>query len=150
MDYELECDAAKFFSTEAMPQLYTTYAGVNYAINERPADKGGVDLGMKIVCDGIYTISAARMDAAVLLIDHETGYIHDLSVSDYTFNCKAGVYDQRFSIELKDMATGIETFNNMPKQTKSTINNVEDLSGRHLPAVQKGVNIVDGKKVLIK
>ncbi len=45
-----------------------------------------------------------------------------------------------------DETTGIKTINNV----KSTINNVFDLQGRRVATPQKGLYIVNGKKVLIK
>ena len=105
-DYEIGCDAAKFMSTEAVPQLYTVdNRGVKYSINERP--EGEVAMGYVASKQGMYTISAVRMDKAVLLKDLERGVIHDLSTGDYTFSSEAGTFEGRFVLMVNAEATDI-------------------------------------------
>ena len=110
MDYEMECDAAKFASA-GIPQLYTLDSKqVKYAINERPVAEGMVAVGYSVENQGVYTIAAQRMDTQMVLKDNLTGKIHDFATDgDYTFMTEAGTFDVRFALMLKDgEATGIE------------------------------------------
>lgn len=107
--YELDCDAAKFESSAAVPQLYTLEANnVKFAINERPL--GSVNLGFEVQKDGDYTISAIRMDSPMLLKDNLTDAIVDLSTSDYHFTSEAGTFNGRFTLIPNKSTTGIADF----------------------------------------
>ena len=104
--YERECDAPKFATSAAVPQLYTVEAqGVKYAINERPS--GSVQLGFVASKKGDYTLSAARMDQPMLLKDRQTGITFDLADGDYHFSTDAGTFDDRFLLLPDKDATGI-------------------------------------------
>lgn len=104
--YEMECDAAKFESTEAALQLYSIEAQAGrLAINERPA--GSVRLGFTASRGGEYTLSATRMDQPVLLRDNVMNVTFDLSNGDYQFATDAGTYDDRFMLLLDGSATGV-------------------------------------------
>ena len=145
--YEMDCDASKFFSDEDVPQIYTIGGDVNYAINERPVENGTIALGFKANKDGEYTISVARMDTHCLLKDNETGVVFDLQNGDYTFNSKAGTFNQRFTLIIDGEATGIKNV-----ETDAEYNKVMmyDLNGRQVQDSQKGVVIKDGQKVIMK
>lgn len=107
--YELDCDAAKFESSTAVPQLYTLEANnVKYAINERPL--GSVSLGFEVQKAGDYTISAIRMDSPMLLKDNLTDATVDLSTSDYHFTSEAGTFNGRFTLMPNKSTTGIAEF----------------------------------------
>lgn len=107
--YELDCDAAKFESSKAVPQLYTLEANnVKFAINERPL--GSVNLGFEVQKAGDYTISAIRMDSPMLLMDNSTDAIVDLSTSDYHFTSEAGTFNGRFTLIPNKSTTGIADF----------------------------------------
>ena len=107
--YELDCDAAKFESSTAVPQLYTLEANnVQLAINERPL--GSVNLGFEVQKSGDYTISAIRMDSPMLLKDNLTDATVDLSTSDYHFTSEAGTFNGRFTLMPNKSTTGISDF----------------------------------------
>ena len=107
--YELDCDAAKFESSTAVPQLYTLEANnVKFAINERPL--GSVSLGFEVQKAGDYTISAIRMDSPMLLKDNLTDATVDLSTSDYHFTSEAGTFNGRFTLMPNKSTTGIADF----------------------------------------
>ena len=107
--YELDCDAAKFESSTAVPQLYTLEANnVQFAINERPL--GSVNLGFEVQKSGDYTISAIRMDSPMLLKDNLTDATVDLSTSDYHFTSEAGTFNGRFTLVPNRNTTGIADF----------------------------------------
>lgn len=103
-DYETSCDAAKFM-TAGVPQLYSLFTNVSYAINERPL--GSVELGFQAPEKGEYTLSAVRMDQPVLLHDNVMNITFDLADGDYTFSSEAGVFNKRFMLTLNGDATGI-------------------------------------------
>ncbi|MBR3613538.1 MAG: leucine-rich repeat domain-containing protein [Bacteroidaceae bacterium] len=107
--YETACDAVKFES-DAAAQLYTLdNKNVRYAINERPVGNGTVPVGVKLANSGRYTISAERMDTAVLLKDEKTGTVHNLAEGAYTFIADAGTDEARFALVFNGGTTGIES-----------------------------------------
>lgn len=105
-DYEMDCDAAKFMSSEKVPQLYSLDQKQQcYAINERPT--GEVRLGYVAAAKGELTIKARRMDQPVMLRDTELQITHDLSVGDYTFSTDAGTFNSRFVLVTDNSATSV-------------------------------------------
>ncbi len=57
-----------------------------------------------------------------------------------------GAGSRALNVSFEDAATGIETLSTVENETKS--NTIFDLSGRRVNAAQKGVYIVNGKKVI--
>ncbi len=110
--YETLCDAAKFMSTEDVPQIYTLdNEGAKYAINERPA--GEVKIGYLVKTAGTYKIAAARMDKNVTLYDDVTKTEFDFTNGDYTFESEAGTFDNRFTLKIPTgAATGLAEIKN--------------------------------------
>ena len=112
LGYETGYDACKFMTMEAgVPQIYTIDSEeTEYAINERPLDKGIVKLGVVVSTSGTHRISMPRNEAgSVILIDHKAGVKHDLSKGDYEFTAEAGTYNSRFTLNItKSSETGIE------------------------------------------
>jgi hypothetical protein len=104
-DYEIECDAAKFLSTDAPAQLYTTGDNVQYAINERPA-AGDIHLAYVAMKAGQLSIGAERMDQPMVLVDTEMGTTFDLSLGTYDFTTEAGTFEHRFLLR---PASGVVT-----------------------------------------
>ena len=97
--YETLCDAAKFMSTEDVPQIYTLdNEGAKYAINERPA--GEVKVGYLVKTAGTYKIAAIRMDKNVTLYDDVTKTEFDFTNGDYSFESEAGTFDNRFTLKI--------------------------------------------------
>ena len=146
MDYELSCDAAKFFSDESTIELYSLDSnGAKYSINERPVGDGNVDLGIKVNVAGTYTIGAIRMDTPVLLYDKKLNVTHDLSEGGYAFWAEEGE-SQRFVLKTSDSSVTkvMEVKSGTEKEDK-----IYDLQGRQLDDPDaKGVIIINGKKVL--
>ena len=105
-NYEMACDAPKFFSSENVAQLYSLDQSLTkYAINERPM--GEVRLGYIAATDGEMTISAQRMDQPMMLRDNVMQITHDLTMGDYTFSTKAGVCDDRFTLVANGDVTSV-------------------------------------------
>ena len=112
LGYETDYDACKFMTMEAgVPQIYTIdNEETEYAINERPLDKGIVKLGVVVSTSGTHRISMPRNEAgSVILIDHKAGAKHDLSKGEYEFTAEAGTYNSRFTLNISSSSeTGIE------------------------------------------
>lgn len=147
MGYELNRDASKFLSMDAgVPQIYTIENGELLAINERPQGERPVQIGIKVPADGTYTISTPRNQfKSIILIDKETGVETDLTQSDYTFSAAAGSNDARFVLSMSNVViTGIGAV----KQAEATANSYYNLQGQRIAAPQKGLYIVNGKKVM--
>lgn len=119
-DYELDCDAAKFFSSEQVPQLYTLDDQQTcYAINERPT--GMVPLGYVAVHSGMLTIAAERIDRPVMLYDRQMNMHHDLSTGAYTFSTDAGTFNDRFVLTAIGSSTAITQQSAPDSQQPSTV-----------------------------
>ena len=108
-DYEMDCDAAKFFA-DGTVQLYSTDGQNSYAINERPA--GEVKLAYTAITETVLTIAAARMDCPMLLHDLQENITHDLSAGGYTFHTDAGSFENRFVLVQHPDITGIANLRN--------------------------------------
>lgn len=116
LDYESDCDAAKFFSEERCAELYTIGTdGTRYSINERPEEDGNVDLGFVANQKGKYTICAQRMDVPMLLVDDVMDTTFDLRNGAYEFSSAKGTFNKRFYLKryegittsIKDLADQI-------------------------------------------
>lgn len=150
MDYEMECDASKMMSMDAsVAQIYSLNADdTQYAINERPVGNGIVQLGFYAGADGEYTLSLGRCDAEnVVLIDYATGTEQSLAMG-YTFSARAGYDNGRFALRFNaGEVTGIETVNNENTIASEPCYN---LAGQRVARGTKGINIIGGRKVVVK
>ena len=148
-NYEMECDAAKFMSSEQVPQLFSVFGETRYAINERP--KGEVMLGFTAPAAGSYTLRAERMDTPVAVKDLVTGITHELANGEYTFESEAGTFENRFVLMAAGGTTTINGIQNNSTETES----VYTLDGKLLPnGSASGINIIrrgnDVQKVIKK
>lgn len=149
MDYELNCDASKFMSMDAnVPQIWTVEQGVQMAINERPLDNGIVQLGFKVAQSGEYTINAPRNGFKnIVLVDNETGMETDLTTGSYTFTADAGTNESRFVLRVSGVV--VTSINEeLMKNGESATAPCYNLNGQRINEPQKGLYIVNGKKVL--
>lgn len=154
-DYEMDCDAAKFFTSEQVPQVYTIdAAGAQYAINERPLQTGQISLGIVAPHDGQYTLRATRMDMPAFILDSHTGQTVDLA-EGYTFITTAGTHNTRFTLSVGGGAEGISLESLAPTMQGAAF----DLSGRPLGPVfdsatdkslSRGLYIMQGEKKIIQ
>lgn len=115
--YEMECDAAKFLSTDAVAQIYSIENGVQYAINERPS-AGDIRLGYVATKAGRLSIGVDRLDQPMMLVDTQMGTTFDLSLGTYDFDTQAGTFDGRFLLRVAGDQTGLT---NIRKQTGAVI-----------------------------
>lgn len=101
MDYEINCDASKFFAEVSEGAEIYVDGTIKYDICERPFADGTAVLGTRIAKDGSYTISlnGRAIDGwNVILKDTETGATVDLTENAYRFDAKAGTSKSRFAL----------------------------------------------------
>ena len=97
--YDMGVDASKMMSTDAPVQMYTIgLQNEKYSINERPATVDGevIMLGYYAKRKGSFTLSACRMDTAIVIYDNVEKQYVDLTQGNYTFESEAGFHDTRF------------------------------------------------------
>jgi len=148
MKYEVSRDAAKFAAEGNVPQLWSVGGSVKYAINERPAENGIVELAVNCPQQGLYTLSLGQRSSvdAIVLEDRAMNVRTLLSDSeDYTFSIdEAGPQTGRFFIvAANDVVTAISSVKDAP-QTDCYYN----LNGQRVSASQRGLVIKNGKKVM--
>lgn len=164
MDYEIACDASKFFAeTSAGAEIYVDGA-VQYSICERPLDNGEALLGMRIARNGEYTISLTGRDMegwSVMLTDNLTGVTVNLSETAYTFNGEAGTYEGRFTVRFN--APGESGINCLPatecEGNVKVVNvagmeifsgNIEDFKATAQPGVYVVISKEAATKIVVK
>lgn len=149
LDYELNCDASKFMSSNtSVPQLYIIENGQRMAIDERPLSDGVIALGIYCGTTDDYTLAlgTAGNNGSIILVDKETGIETDLIHNAYHFKATAGTYNERFTIKIGNNVTGIqqvETYNESKKE-------IYNINGQKMQTPQKGINIINNKKVIVK
>ena len=129
MEYEIGLDAAKFLS-DGVPQIYTLFDSVKYAINERPMGDDDIKLGFIAPKAGVYTLVVPRQDAEIEIYDNVTQSVVDFTFGDYTFESKAGTFNDRFVVRKIGGITAVE--------------NGFCLDGLTIAAVDGGI-IIDGR-----
>mgnify|MGYP003311735483 CR=1 FL=1 len=110
MEYETDRDASKFMEdVPRIAQLYSTFGGVNYAINERPLSDGTALLSVLAPVNGEYTLSLNTVAGAenIVVLDTRTGDKWYPVEGDYSFNAVAGTDEARFIISFDGKITGI-------------------------------------------
>ena len=115
MDYEINCDASKFFAESSQGAEIYVDGAVKYDICERPFADGTALLGTRIAKNGEYTISLTGRGIegwTVILKDKQTGFVTDLTENDYKFDAEVGTISNRFEIVF-----------NAPEQTPTSIDN---------------------------
>lgn len=155
MTYEMNKDAAKFASTvPTVAQIYSWNGESRYAINERPAGSGIVNLGVHCGTKGTYTIALANaVDGQVILEDKLMNISTEITADKgYSFEAEAGDNDSRFVLHITrgigggDDTTGI---NGITTETGEK-QEVYSLDGIKMNAAKKGVYIQNGKKIIKK
>lgn len=150
LDYELNCDASKFMSNNfSVPQVYIIEKGQRMSIDERPLSDGVIELGVFCGTTDEYTISLATTsenNSPIILIDKETGTETDLIHDVYHFKAATGTYNERFAIKIGNNTTGVLHIEDNKENKKDIFN----LNGQKLQAPQKGINIINNKKVIVK
>ena len=130
MDYEIKCDASKFFAEVSESAEIYVNGDVKYDICERPLAEGTATLGVRIAKDGEYTISLTGRSIdgwEVILKDTQTGAIVDLSNNSYKFNAVAGASQNRF--ELKFTSPGYTDIDSVITSVDNTNVRILNTSG---------------------
>lgn len=150
LDYELNCDASKFMSSNAsVPQVYIIENGQRMSIDERPLSDGIVELGVYCGTTDEYTISLTTTDSnndSLILVDKETGTETNLAHNAYYFKATAGTYNNRFILRIGNNTTGIQQI----EDQKEGMTKIFNLNGQKLQTPQKGINIINNKKVIVE
>lgn len=148
MKYETSRDAAKFMADGMVPQLWSVGGSVQYAINERPANDGTVELAARFFQEGNYTISLGSRSGveSIVLEDRLTGTRTELSAEQsYTFNAQPGTATGRFFIVSANVTTGISEISNAASETPAY-----NMAGQRVNSYQRGIIVKNGKKILNK
>jgi hypothetical protein len=147
--YERACDAAKFFGSEQVPQLYSFIGSEPCAINERPEADGTVMLGVRTDASTTCTIAMESISplgerqTGALLVDRMTGTLTDLTATAYTFQSTPGRDDSRFVLYVGAAATtGVQSVAVSQQQTARPAVN---LQGQPVGSSYKGIVIENGK-----
>jgi hypothetical protein len=147
LGYESDKDAAKFEAMSKVSQLYTLEGGQRFAINERPIDRGQMQLGAEFAMKATYTLALeTTAKEKVYLIDRLTGAEVLLNESGYTFDAEAGIANDRFLVRIAtDETTGVKNVDSL--NSKDTY---YDLRGVRVEKPNKGLYINNGKKTVAK
>ena len=108
MEYEINCDASKFFAEVSEGAEIYVNGNVQYDICERPFAGGTATLGVRIAKDGEYTISLTGRSIegwSVILKDTQTGAVIDLTENVYQFDATIGTNQERFNLTFKAPAS---------------------------------------------
>lgn len=149
--YELERDASKFLSFESTtPQIFSYQDGVRYAINERPANSDGYDLGIYVGVPGEYTLKmdCSGTDAKVYITDMFTGEKINLINSAYTFISDKGRFDRRFKVVIAKGDVDPSSIDIINEDCDTAKPEIYNTKGQRVSDTYKGVKIVNGKKTL--
>ena len=149
LKYEIGRDAAKMEAmNDEMPQLWSIGGRSNYAINERPADDGIVELGLRLTADGTHTLSLGEKSAeGYYLEDRLTGKVVELTAEGYTFSAEAGTLTGRFFLRTAGSVTGIDTIANSQNNSQEATYN---LNGQRVNRDQRGIVVRNGKKMVVR
>jgi len=134
-DYQIGQDMEKWIGTgTTKPQLYTQLGSINYAFNSLPASSV-VNLPLSFYSKSggtsILSLDASQAPgiACVYLTDKVTGVTTDLKSSTYSFTAASGTVNTRFVVNVKKVATAIQTIQTGNGATISTVNGKLILSG---------------------
>lgn len=130
MEYEINCDASKFFSETAEGAEIYVAGNVKYGICERPLADGTATLGTRIGTKGEYTISLSGKNMEgwiVMLTDTETGETANLTENSYTFDANPGSSEGRFVITFK--APGLSSVEDLNLSDEESIVRIVNAAG---------------------
>jgi len=150
LKYEVSRDAAKFMAANStVPQIWTMGGTVQYAINERPASDGIVELAVRCGNQDSFTISLAEnsADETVTLCDRSTGSKTVLNGSEgYTFKASAGTVTGRFFLSIGGDPNAIQ----MAQEENTEETPAYNIAGRQVTDNERGIVIKNGQKILKK
>ncbi len=134
-DYKIGQDMEKWIGTgSAKPQLYTQIGNINFAFNSLPASSVvNLPLGFYSKNGGTSTLSLdaslAPGIANIYLTDKVACVTTDLRYSPYSFVAAAGTTNTRFVVNVKKVATAIQTIQTDNGASISTVAGKLVLSG---------------------
>lgn len=150
-DYETSKDAPKFMSSdESVPQLFSAFNGVDYAINERPMGSGEVNLSTRLGSEGQYSITLLKEVSGYDIVLEDKLLDKEVVLKEgqeYVFNASAGISTDRFVMHMIGLTTGVKSV--LPDSDKDDIYyNIEGI--RVDKPANRGVFIKNNKKVIVK
>lgn len=137
-EFDAATDATKMMEFGGTAQIYSMVGDEMFSINEGKQANGLVNLGMWFATDGEYTIDITRADTDVELLDNGT-----IVAMPYTFRANSDYCEGRFALRIGGIVNSIETIN-----AQKTDNSIYNVAGQKVQNLQKGIYIVNGKKVL--
>lgn len=153
ISYNAATDAAKFFSDNNVPQIYSLDTkGTEYAIDERPVGNGIVKLGVNLYEQGTYTIHTDSKES-IFLTDKEANKKVDLSEGDYTFSAGAMINSTRFELSFDASTTGVESIAST-NEKGTTIYAIDGKQMTNTNNLKSGVYVIKSgknvKKVVVR
>ncbi len=128
-------------------------ADLRITVTKRPAETEGDEVApasLEPDTEGVYTISAADIEGGEVSLSGLSEGIYDVVVPAGMFvdsnGMILGAYSDSFSVSADGTTTGIEEV----VVAAPVQQGIYDLQGRKLSAPVKGINIINGKKVLVK
>ena len=129
MDYEIGVDASKFHA-DGVPQIYTLNSTTKYAINERPMADDDIHIGFIAPTPGVYTLSVPRNDTDIEIYDNFANSVVDLTFGNYSFESKAGTFNDRFVIHRTGGVTAVENGFRLDGMTVIAVDGGIDFEGK--------------------
>ena len=139
-EYNINTDAAKMMSDDAVPQIYINDGGLHYAIDERPMQGATPAVGVRLPTDDTYVLSLSRRPEgceSFVVLDTETGIRVNLAKDEYIFNGAMGENECRFRIQsVGDDASVITSVDSENQAAEG----VYDLNGRYVGFESEGLH----------
>lgn len=118
-------DAVKMFVSAASTSIYSSFGGINYAINGQPFPETFVEIPIvvNLITSVNHTISTTQLQGLdnyyVTLTDKITGFSADLKTApDLAFSASPGTITDRFVLKVSTITTAIEN----PVVSENTFN----------------------------
>ena len=121
--------------------------------NTKVTDVDQTDGNTTVTFKGTFAPIAAVAEGSYIVSKNNLYYVNSaVSLAAYrayfTVETEAETEVKNFVLDFGDLATGINTIDNGQLQTANS--QIYNLAGQRLNKAQKGVNIINGKKVLVK
>jgi hypothetical protein len=153
--YDRLWDARKFKGNPTV-SLYSKVGSMDAAINalgELTSNKV-VSLGLDVNTSGTHTIMIDQLEnvdanTGIYLQDSQTGAMHNLRTSGYSFQAQAGSITNRFYVHFQPMVTSTPTVS-QEKPTMVMTGDVLRINGLNEGTVVEGIQVLDmsGRRVL--
>jgi len=154
-NYDRLWDARKYKGNPTI-SLYSKVGSMDAAINamgELTTNKV-VALGLDVLANGTHTIMIDQLEnvdatTGIYLQDAQTGAMHNLRTSGYSFQAQAGSITNRFYVHFQPMVTSVVT-TTQEKPTMVMSGDVLRINGLNEGTVVEGIQVLDmsGRRVI--